>query len=279
MFHKKNSNSRTLKSGASASAFVLKNPIMDAAGMYRQGPPGPEGPEGPQGPPGPAGNDGAPGPQGPAGIMGPVGPQGPPGEPGIPGTPGPQGAQGPSGNDGAPGPQGPQGLRGETGPQGPQGPPGPASGAAGPPASIVTLSSSALTTQQDAYVPSPITWTHIDHPAGSPINDWNVIGDTSTLTAPATGILSFTMNAQFDYGVGINIIPYVKVGNHIVRGSISNAYFNHPEVKQPVAFSSSLYVEKDAPITFGVITQAQGSEMGISNTNKVYLQLHLLPQH
>lgn len=267
MFHKKISSVRQGKSGVASAAFVLNNPESAIATGRAQGPQGPPGVEGPQGP---VGQDGPQGPEGPQGPVGVQGPQGPAGRDGNPGLQGPVGPPGPAGPTGVPGPQGPEGITG------PQGPPGPAAYGAAPP-KIATLSSAAFKSR-NAFHPSDITWTHVDNPTGAALNDWGVIGHTSTLTSPVAGILTFVVYAQFDYGVGTLIVPYVKIGDHIIRGQASNAYFNHPEVKQPLAFSSTLYVEKDAELTFGVITEAQDSELGITETNKVYLQLHLLPQ-
>jgi hypothetical protein len=267
MFHKKVNNTRGLKTGTSAAAFLVNSTYTPSS---LQGPPGPEGPPGvdgitgPQGPPGPEGppgKDGITGPQGQPGPAGPVGPQG---------LPGPQGAVGPQGIQGIPGPQGAVG---------PQGPPGPASatGEGGAKALALTLSSSNFTSNQDAFGPSDITWTDVKSNTGPSSNDFGVIGTTSLLTVPAAGLCTFSLYAQFDYGVGTLIVPYVKIDSQIIRGQPANAYFNHPHVRQPVVFFMSILVEKGQTLKFGVFSETSNSTLGIHDDNNVFLQLHLNP--
>ncbi len=218
--------------------------------VLKAGPPAP-GPEGPPGPPGPPGAQGIPGPPGDHGIPGPRGPPGPPGERGIPG---PQGAVGP---------QGPPATPGE--------------GGGGPKALSLTLAATAFTTNDDAFAPSPVTWTSVQNLTGPSSNDWGVLGTTTTLTSPVTGLCTFSLYAQFDGGEGKLVVPYVQIDAHTIRGQPANALVNHPAIRQPVAFSLNILVEKGQTLTFGVLSEASKSTLGIQDDNGVHLQLHLAP--
>lgn len=252
MFHKKSIRSKNGTSAAIAFAEANQSASLSAPAPPLQGPCGPEGP------------------------VGPVGPKGDPGPPGIPG---------PSGKDGPAGPQGPTGPQGIQGPEGPQGPPGPAaspaSAATAPTQTllplVLTLASGKLTTSEQAFQCSEITWTDVANPIGPSSNDWGVIGFTPTLVAPATGLCKFAFHAQFNYGVGTFIVPYVQVNGTVIRGQASDAcYFNHPNAYQPVMFASSVYIEKGATLKFGVIAEPINSDLGINENNKVHLNIHIL---
>lgn len=241
MFHQK--KTRAVKPGTSVAAFNVNSTSMPAASSTRgpTGPEGPPGPQGPEGPPGVPGCQGIPGPPGPPGATGPVGP---------PGVPGPQGI---------PGPEGPPGPLTEVKPLG------------------LTLSCANFTSNDRVFEASEITWTDVNSNVGPSCNDWGVIGFTPTLQSPANGLCTFSFYALFDYGVQTLIVPYVQIGDQIIRGQATNTYFNHDNIRQPIAFSLALFVEKGQPLKFGIFTEAQNSSLGIDDHNKIRLQLNLLP--
>ena len=279
MFHKKT------KPSTKPNAVFSLNTKLSGLPVGPAGPQGVPGPTGPQGVPGPAGPQGPPGPHGADGATGPIGPRGEVGQPGIDGPQGPTGPQGDVGPQGPPGVDGVQGIQGPTGPTGPQGevgpqgPPGPSTGDGGLCPLVQTLSTNEFQTNERAFDKSPIAWKEIQNVTGTSSNDFGMLGSSSEITCPVTGVLNFSLSFQANYGVGTLILPYVQVNDKVMRGQASSPtmYYNHPDIYQPILFTMSLFVEKGAKVKFGVFSEATGHDLGINDKNPINLHLHLLP--
>jgi hypothetical protein len=133
----------------------------------------------------------------------------------------------------------------------------------------LTLSASTFKSSDTALAPSDITWTKVENPMGETHNDWNLVGFSPTLTCPKTGTYAFTLWATLDHEAGESIVPYVRVNGHEIHGTGATP----PHGKQPMSFSATLHLEKQATVKFGLLTQAQTHGLGIDETNKVYLHL------
>jgi hypothetical protein len=137
----------------------------------------------------------------------------------------------------------------------------------------LTLAADAFLSNGTMYQASEITWRFVENPYGHPLEDWTLTKPTATLACAVGGVYAVTLWAKFDYGVSINIIPYVQVNGTVIRGTSSNNYFNDPNARQPVSLSTTVVLKANDEVRFGIITQATSSTLGIDPNNKMFAQI------